>query len=144
MPKGSLRDVPSFKRTLPTFPLDEPPICGKWNGIVQTRCYSRTVRKVTKKGNENGNEGRPYYICPNHYGWRWKTWDDYGGLNHGNPSCYCGLPSRQTRKSKHTKPDGSYNPFCGRFFWSCSIGECSYYYSEDDLDGPEEEKLAGR
>lgn len=99
-----------------------PPHC---NG-----CGSPGTRHVTRADNQNGNAGRPYWLC-SHYscprwsgkGNEWKCWDDDLGIAKDNPGCYCGEPSRLGLKGVKTGEKG----VC---FWSCSTGNCDYY-SED-------------
>ncbi|EMD86689.1 hypothetical protein COCC4DRAFT_33191 [Bipolaris maydis ATCC 48331] len=87
-------------------------------------CGSATLdRHITRPSNPNGNASRPYYICMlcksnNEEGW--VTWDDERGVCNSNPTCYCGVPSRQDR-------EGIARGRPGLGFWTCATGSCDYY-----------------
>lgn len=105
----------------PQFPLNSP-LC--------RRCGWRPRYRCTVTGNQNGNVGRPYYICvrcdwncsqglqDHHKGWI--TWDDDRGIRGSNPRCYCGAASRQDRA-------GAESSMPGLGFWTCATRECDYF-----------------
>ena len=98
-------------------------------------CYEPATYRITKPDNENGNAGRPYWVCTNKlcyatmkskYEDGWVSWADGKGVDDENPVCYCGAPSRQ---DKICKDEGKK----GLGFWTCAEGKCDYY--SEDLDG---------
>jgi hypothetical protein len=116
----------------PTFPLTEKPKFCWANEHMAPPFIQRST--WTFKHSELGEITRPYYICITcnncktnvcrncGYPRGFITWDDNIGLHPDNPRCYCGLPSRQDRKSRKY-PLGSVEDG----FWICASGACGYY-----------------
>ncbi len=106
----------------PTFPLDPKPSCRHCH-------YTPQKRSTVDFTNQNGNGGRPYYVCvpcktnasipPGPNGKGWITWDDNRGMDPGNPECWCGLIARQDRTGVNSQAPG-------RGFWTCCTGACGY------------------
>lgn len=91
-------------------------------------CNRPAVRMSTSSDNQNGNAGRPYFICPAcQWEKRWVCWADTRGIEESNPRCGCGQPSRQDRigSGKGRKS--------GKGFWTCVTGSCEYY--SENVDG---------
>ncbi|EME44553.1 hypothetical protein DOTSEDRAFT_34957 [Dothistroma septosporum NZE10] len=95
-------------------------------------CRKPAEMCTVSMGNENGNRGRPYWVCTNKrcmvtikssYENGWVSWADDKGLDDENPAGYCDVASRQDRICKDEGKKGW-------GFWTCAEGRCDYY-SED-------------
>lgn len=94
----------------PTFPLRTAPTCHQ--------CGEPCTRHDTSPFNENGNAGRPYYICMDsgHYR-KFSTFDDSRGVVRGNPQCSCGYMSRRCRRNGLDRGE----------FYCCPVGGCTWF-----------------
>ena len=80
------------------------------------KCPYRTVHKVTKTSNRNGNGGRPYFKCENCGAFH--SFADSQGINQQNPHCQCDQPSRLGQASIQKG---------GLPFFVCATGACDFY-----------------
>ncbi|KAK0612614.1 hypothetical protein B0T17DRAFT_620770 [Bombardia bombarda] len=115
------------------FPLPRPPSC--------LACGERCTRDTTRSNN-NGNYGRPYYYCVNrvYHERKFSCFDDYRGLDPGNPRCWCN-PALTSRRTTNNGSD----------FFTCAVGGCrfsrsayqyQYELQEESQSEPEEEDLS--
>jgi hypothetical protein len=88
---------------MPTFPLDEPPLCKNRN------CKRPCVRAITAKG-------RPAYGCQCQPKGTWGTYDDDEGVSPANPACQCGYFCRKDFSAKKCQE-----------FLKCAIGKCDVF-----------------
>ena len=121
------------RNPLPTFPVPQPPICGK--------CHNPCTRRIVSASNRNNNADRPFYICrvckndetiPGSYLTKgWISWDDNVGVRDTNRACYCGVACRQDRAGVESRYPGS-------GFWTCAYGKCDFLsYRKDSLTARE-------
>jgi hypothetical protein len=95
--------IPATTARMPTFPIDEPPLCKNKN------CNQPCVRAFTAKG-------RPVYGCPCQPKGVWCTYDDDEGVSPENPACKCGYFCRKDFSAKR-----------GQEFLKCAVGKCDVF-----------------
>jgi hypothetical protein len=99
---------------LPTYPLKHTPICRK--------CNEKCVRISVSDRNRNGNSKRPYYTCKDFGHRKFSTFDDYEGIDPGNPPCKC--KQRWTSRRQINNQDQSE-------FYCCPVGGCGWTEDAD-------------
>lgn len=134
--------TPQPINNVPTFPLKRV--------HCRTCGWQPRYRNTVSTTNDNGNEGRHYYICVQCKRNRnlrlsrtdreigWITWDDAIGISADNRPCFChsGALCRQDRAGPN-----SFNP--GGGFWTCATGSCNFLSFRVDALTEDEARKGG-
>lgn len=97
-------------------------------------CGEPTELRYGKPWNENGNEGRPYYICSCVPQKTFSCFADMRGVLMENPTCFCDQGMQFSRRGIQNPEPGM--PWSLRpIFYTCATGGCSFYEPMTDCDG---------